>query len=183
MGVRFYLAFSNRTDDNTQYEVDLPRAEFDTKLGPDLQGDPWNYFVMQNDGTPRIVINEFSPAAEGVPYFENLFGSPITVSTENEPPATPICINFPPRETSENPMGTDASFSHNFTLPHSSHKVMNLLGALHDLSENQFLSFVSPASNPPKILIVVEEGSPLAPHGITYWQDIFMGQLTNVKGK
>lgn len=182
MSVRFYLSISNRKDDNIPYEVDISRELFDKKLGPNPQGLTWDYFVMKcNNGMPLIVTNEDSPVSmDNIAFFEKLFGAPITISSkDNEHPRTELCINFPPRVTSENPMSRDASFSHNFVLPRDPYKVMPMLRALHDLSEHKFLIFFSPLSGTPKILIVVEAGSPLAPEGIDYWNDIFMGELTN----
>lgn len=193
MSIRFYIGvFRGDNQGYTKFEANLSREQFYIKLNLNSQGVGGGgyYFVTESDdGTPAILVNRRSPvAANIIPYFENILGSniisfapPITTPpTENESSSeTHLCINLVPRETSENYLSNSTSFSNNFLIPRDPIKVVHMLATLQEVTENQFESFVNIFSKNPKVTVIVEEGSPLASRGLGFWNDIFMGELTN----
>ncbi|MBC9704812.1 MAG: hypothetical protein H9W81_07530 [Enterococcus sp.] len=180
MSVKFYFAVTGRADNNIQYEVDISREEFAAKLPVNGKAQPWDYFIMKNEGLPLIVTNEYSPAGNNLSYFEDLLGAPIKKVDKEHPAVTKLCINILPTEvTDSNYLKNNNPFSHNYVLHRDPYKVLNMLSAMAEISGNKFQTFVAPFSGNPEITILVEAGSPLAPLGIGFWNDIFMGELTD----
>lgn len=181
MSVRFYFSNSSNLNSEVEYEVDISNEAFHRKLGVHGYDDEkWSYLVMKKDAKPFVVARTGSPAEDNIAYFENMLGEPILdVKKPSKNPVTKLCINLLPRETHGDYLRNDNSFSHNYVLERDPFKVINMLVALETLGGHQFQSFVKMLNTEPEVTIIVEEGSPLTPKGLDFWNDIFMGELFN----